>query len=193
MSNTYLSSDWHLYHKNIIRYCNRPFSSVEEMNEALIENHNSVVRPNDTFFHLGDFAFAGSDEIRKALKRMNGKKIFLKGNHDRASNFVGLVDDFVPDWFGKIGGMNVHMYHYPVASWNGAFHGTIHLHGHSHGSTDSTGLLRFDMGVDCFNMFPVGVEELIALVTRRKADIAEHGEKPIEATDRPAKGNNHEN
>lgn len=171
MSNIFFSSDLHFDHKNIIKYSHRPYADVDEMNEALITNHNSVVKPGDTWYHLGDFCFGGSDRIPKHLKRMNGQKIFLKGNHDRSHNFKDLVGDFRNDWFGKIGKYSYHLYHYPIQSWNGAFHGSVHLHGHSHGSTPSPGMLRWDMGVDCWNWFPVSLEELEQVINKRKEEL----------------------
>ncbi len=175
MSNVWFSSDLHFGHENVIKYSNRPFSSVEEMNEGLIQNHNSLVKPGDTYYHLGDFAFAPQEFIQKTLRRMNGNKIFVAGNHDKPKNFTGLVGQFRSDWFGKVGNLRVHMYHYPVEAWNGAYHGTVHLHGHSHGSTDNTGKLRFDVGVDCFNMYPVGLEDLEKLVAKRTEEMKEAG------------------
>lgn len=141
------------------------------MNEALIENHNSLVKPGDIYYHLGDFAFASEEFIRKTLKRMNGNKIFLAGNHDNPSHFTGSVQQFRSDFIGKVGKLRVHMYHHPIESWNGAFYGTVHLHGHSHGSTDNSNKLRFDVGVDCFNMRPVNIEDLEKLVAKRTEEM----------------------
>lgn len=77
----YFSSDQHFWHANVIRYCNRPFKYVEEMNEAMIYNWNSVVKPEDTVYDLGDFSFAGrSVELYSA--RLVGKKRLISGNHD---------------------------------------------------------------------------------------------------------------
>lgn len=150
----------HFRHKNIIKYSNRPFKDVDDMREGLILNHNSVVRPKDTWFHLGDFAFADLDYIRSVLKRMNGYKIMLPGNHCNRSHYrqlleEGVIQEFHVDWIGKVGNHRFHMYHFPIQSWEGAGHGVIHLHGHSHGSTASPNMLRMDVGTDCHNWFPV--------------------------------------
>ncbi len=74
-------SDTHFGHENIIKYCNRPFQNVEEMNERIINNWNSVVGKDDIIYHLGDFAFKNS-KITDLVKRLNGTIYLIKGNHD---------------------------------------------------------------------------------------------------------------
>ena len=81
-SNTFFTSDTHFYHINILKYCNRPFSSVEEMNEKLIENWNNVVGKNDIVWHLGDFCFGKKENISEILPKLNGKINLVMGNHD---------------------------------------------------------------------------------------------------------------
>ena len=81
---TYLISDLHFDHENIIRYCARPFSDVEEMNKVLVENWNRIVSPNDTVYFLGDMSY-GRDSHSSSfwVKKLNGKIVFIPGNHDR--------------------------------------------------------------------------------------------------------------
>lgn len=79
---TYFTSDLHVGHANVIRHCNRPYSSVEEMDEALINNWNSMVLPGDLVYILGDFVWKVND-IPKALSRLNGDKVLISGNHDQ--------------------------------------------------------------------------------------------------------------
>lgn len=81
----FITSDTHFNHANIIKYCNRPFSSVEEMNEALIKNWNEVVSNDDTVLHLGDVALGNKEMAEAIIKRLNGKKILIMGNHDNWS------------------------------------------------------------------------------------------------------------
>lgn len=78
-------SDTHFGHAKIIDYCNRPFSSVEEMDEAMIKNWNETVSNNDTVLHLGDFGLGNKEYIASIVKRLNGKKILILGNHDNWS------------------------------------------------------------------------------------------------------------
>lgn len=77
--------DTHFFHKNVISYCGRPFGSVEEMNETLIHNWNSVVAKEDRVIVNGDFALCGKDKIIEIGQRLKGRKTLLIGNHDGAS------------------------------------------------------------------------------------------------------------
>lgn len=85
MEKTWFISDSHFSHKNIIDYCNRPFLSIEEMNDALIYNWNKIVKNNDRVFMLGDFALCGKDKIIEIGQKLKGRKILILGNHDGAS------------------------------------------------------------------------------------------------------------
>lgn len=79
---TWITSDQHFGHRKVIEYCGRPFSDVEEMNKAIIERHNAIVKPEDTVWHLGDFAL--DDRLVKSfLDKLNGRKILIPGNHDK--------------------------------------------------------------------------------------------------------------
>jgi len=89
---TYIWSDCHFWHKNIIDYEKRPFSSVEEMNETLINNWNSVVKKDDTIINLGDFAFCGKEKAIDILNKTNGYKILIMGNHDKGRNHIWWMD-----------------------------------------------------------------------------------------------------
>ena len=80
--NIFFVSDTHFAHENIIKYCNRPFKSIEEHDEALIERWNEKIDKDDIVFHLGDFAFASEEYIKSILDRLNGKKYLVFGNHD---------------------------------------------------------------------------------------------------------------
>ena len=81
----YVASDTHFNHENIIKYCNRPFSSVEEMNLKLIDNWNSVIKPEDTVFFLGDFCLGGKEDIINIGSKLNGHKVMIMGNHDKGT------------------------------------------------------------------------------------------------------------
>ncbi len=77
-------SDTHFGHENVIKYCNRPFSSVREMNESIIAQWNSVISKKDIVYHHGDFALRMSkEEVYDIVRRLNGRIILIYGNHDR--------------------------------------------------------------------------------------------------------------
>lgn len=98
----WVTSDTHFNHANIIKYCNRPFSSVEEMNETIIANWNKVVSQGDTVYHLGDFALGDKSLIPDFIRRLNGHISFIMGNHDNLDimkSFETLLD--VKQYLGK--------------------------------------------------------------------------------------------
>jgi calcineurin-like phosphoesterase family protein len=173
MSKKFYTADWHLWHHNIIRYCDRPFASVEDMHEAIVSNMNDSVGKNDLLYILGDVSFYGGDKTREILDRIHGKKIFLIGNHD-AKN----MKDY-PGWVEvchykeiRDKGKNIILCHYPIQSWNKAAHGSIHLHGHSHGNLPKPDHfdhhfqrgLRFDVGVDVWGFKPVSIDDILGQV-----------------------------
>lgn len=95
---TWFTADLHLKHKNIIEYCNRPYASVWEMNEALIANWNEVVQPEDHIHVVGDFSLDKS-AVEQYLKRLNGRKHLVAGNHDKC--FKGLFNPAQYHWVEK--------------------------------------------------------------------------------------------
>lgn len=150
MSKIWFISDTHFGHTNVLKYCNRPFKSIQEHDEILIKNWNSVVKPGDTIYHLGDFGFTDRDKIKKILRRLMGNKFFIRGNHDKVMK--GEILDFfsghgdyreikVPDEEMDLKQVIV-MSHYPFESWNKRHHGAWHLHGHC--IDKQTEVLTFD-------------------------------------------------
>lgn len=79
----YFISDTHFYHKSIIPYCNRPFSSIENMNKKLIDNWNNTILDSDTIYFLGDFSFTNTEMTKEICNQLKGYKIIIRGNHDR--------------------------------------------------------------------------------------------------------------
>ena len=75
-------ADTHFNHENIIKYCNRPFKDVNEMNETIIKRWNEVVQKEDTVYHLGDFGFGTKEQLQSIFNRLNGNKYLIMGNHD---------------------------------------------------------------------------------------------------------------
>lgn len=128
-------SDTHFGHKNAIRFDNRPFDSVEEMDEALIKRWNEVVGDDDTVYILGDFSWYKEEKTLEILDRLAGHKVLVKGNHDRISPKVAKKFDLRNEYLEiKDGDERVILCHYPMPFWNGQFKNTIHLYGHVHNS-----------------------------------------------------------
>lgn len=157
----WFSSDYHFFHANIIKYCKRPFVSVEEMNEKLIENHNSIVSKGDAVFILGDFAFCTANKANNLLERMNGEKILIVGNHDEElrDKFTG----FREIWDSKqiiLGNQKFYLNHYAARVWPASHHGSINLYGHSHGNLPPQGK-QMDVGVDTNNYFPYSIDQIM--------------------------------
>lgn len=161
----WFTSDTHFNHTNVIKYCNRPFSSLEEMNEIIIFNWNQLVKPEDTIYHLGDFGFFRKDNTiskEEIFKQLNGQKILILGNHDHNNRVKSLPWHSVQTLIESLKYQDKEfvLFHYPIEDWNKKFHGAIHLHGHSHG-TCSKMSNRIDVGVDCWNYAPVSIDTII--------------------------------
>ena len=162
----WFTSDLHLGHRAVINMCERPFETVEEMNEMFIQNFNSCVRKNDTVSILGDIAHKTPvADVNQMISRLNGKKILIKGNHDKKYDealFEGIYD-FLEI---AINGVNVSLMHYPMMEWPKSRRGALHLHGHIHSKGDynkqqkEKGILRYDVGVDANHYMPVSVLEI---------------------------------
>lgn len=159
---TFFTSDLHFFHKNIIRFDNRPFTSVEEMNETLIRNWNRKVKDDDLVYILGDISWGNDDETCAIFKRLKGRKVLIKGNHDR-------VHGKIKDYFEEItdykeitlpGNKHIVLCHYPIVFFNRHHYGAYMFYGHVHNSHEwnMTENYKFELeqlDIRC-NMFNVG-------------------------------------
>lgn len=113
----YLTSDYHLCHKNVIKYCSRPFTNTFEMNEQLIANHNATVTSEDKVYFLGDFIFSGNTKHKEFLNRLSGYKILIVGNHDKKNESLLLSlgwNEVYPSPINfQYSGINFKLSHYP--------------------------------------------------------------------------------
>ncbi len=146
----FFSADTHFYHKNILRFCDRPFTSVEEMNKTLIESWNNTVKPADHVWFLGDLTM-DKRKVQPSLDKLNGQIHFIFGNHDGGSRSIIQKHSNVV-WAGdlktlKVNGVSITLCHYAMRVWNKSHFGAKHLYGHSHGTLEpQKGSL--DVGVD---------------------------------------------
>lgn len=173
--NIWFSSDLHMGHRNVIDYSSRPWSTLEEMNEGLIQNWNSLVKPQDTVYFLGDFCLTSKIElVDEWLGRFNGEWRIVAGNHDQGwlrkisklknVSKIKWVRDYAERTFTVDGEKHKFvLMHFPLMFWHGSHYGSIHLHGHCHGGVQelNKGLRRMDVGVDCNDWYPVALEEII--------------------------------
>jgi calcineurin-like phosphoesterase family protein len=144
----WFTSDTHFGHANIVKYSNRPFASVLEMDEALIANWNARVRPNDEVWHLGDFTFKAEAEATLYLNRLNGLKHLIWGNHDSERvRSLALWASSQPYAELSMNGKRIVLLHYGLRVWNRSHHGALHFYGHSHGSLPGD-RQSCDVGVD---------------------------------------------
>jgi calcineurin-like phosphoesterase family protein len=194
MTNRFFTSDTHFGHKNIIRYCDRPFKDFEEMDEAIVENWNHVVGDTDVVYHLGDLALGPSDRWHDILTSLNGYKIFVVGNHDRI--FAGEKarqrdkwDEKYHEWFDEVydnieelvvleNGLTVNLSHFPYdgdhtnderyAEFRLKDKGVPLIHGHTHKdqiiSRSKKGSIQIHVGQDAFNYTPVSEQQVIDFI-----------------------------
>lgn len=160
MSETYFTSDLHFGHINIIKYCNRPFGSVEDMNSTIIENWNSVVKKGDTVYHLGDFSFGDKDPYHW-LDKLNGNIILLQGNHDRKFNKAlghGAIILKEKEYMIDVDGVLVLISHYPPKE-NRDLHG-VYLYGHTHKDVTPNNVWAHHVGCDDWNFTPQTLKQI---------------------------------
>lgn len=176
-------SDLHWCHANVIKYCNRPFDSVEEMNETLITNFNECVHPHDTVYMLGDIALT-STNLNAILTRLNGHKHLIFGNHDKEIRKEKYKHYFA--WTGdykeiKVEGQHIILMHYAMRTWNKQHRGAWQLYGHSHNNLpELPTLLSMDVGVDANDYKPISFEQVKAHMEAKIKFSIENGLKLTE-------------
>lgn len=188
---TYFTSDTHFGHRNIIRYCGRPFNSSDHMDAELIRRWNEVVGDDDVIYHLGDFTLAGHAFARRILAQLKGRirvlgypwhhdarwlptssgpsELYSRSGHPVEILAPVVVERLETPWRRR---QQLVLCHYPFAQWDGRHHGAWHLHGHSHGTHPPDGAM-LDVGVDCHDFRPVTIDQLCAHFNAQDERLAE--------------------
>lgn len=178
---TFFTSDTHFNHANIIKFCNRPFKDVEQMNDVMIANWNSVIGKDDTVFHLGDFCLGGAAEWTKILDRLNGKIYLIMGNHDLKNirqGFISCFEHVAMQMRIEIGKKRIYLCHYPFLCFEGSYKDDVwQLFGHVHTRRSNSGIdagrlqylypTQYDVGVDNNNFTPVSFGQVKRIIDKQ--------------------------
>jgi calcineurin-like phosphoesterase family protein len=189
----YLTSDTHYGHKNICKATSswtapnsagcRNFSSIEQMNQAIVDGINETVPENSLLIHCGDWSFGGYKNIEKFRKQIRCKNvILLQGNHDHhiSQHFVeeGLFLEFTQIGFYQVESIRFVCAHYPMAIWHQSHHDVPLFYGHVHGSYTSVGK-SLDVGID--NMYkmkqqytPISLREANGICLKKPTFLESH-------------------
>jgi len=157
----FFTADLHLSHLGVIGFGGRPFRTVEEHDRGLVDRWNNRVTDADEVFVLGDFALgATARELRRLFGELRGRKYLVVGNHDSAK-VQALPWASPPREILRVTVERQQLFlsHYPTRAWPGIFGGTIHLHGHTHGTLPAT-RHSCDVGVDQWQLRPVTLSEI---------------------------------
>ena len=189
----FFTSDTHYNHSNICaattkwehaQDVTRPFSSLELMNQTIVDNINWAVGEDDILIHLGDWSFGGFERIKEFRDQIKCKNIHLVlGNHDHhirndkdgIRSLFSSVHDYlfldirVPMWKNEVAKFEFICMHYPIASWDGMNNGVPHLHGHCHLPPHHriAAGKAMDIGVDGNGMEPLSLGEIVAIMKNR--------------------------
>lgn len=166
----FYTADPHFFHENILKFCNRPFASVGEMNSRILSNFQSVMTPADDLWIVGDVAVVSidaADKLTSMLRSVPGRKHLIAGNHDkhwvRGLDVWTSVHDLLEI---NDSGTRVTLCHYPMITFAGARRGALQLFGHVHqnwrGSRNS-----INVGVDVWDFRPVTLPEITARAARQ--------------------------
>lgn len=157
----FYTADHHFGAGRIIELVNRPFGSLEEMDDSLIKLHNERVERSDDVWFLGDFGHGDEKYLSRIFNRLKGRKHLVVGNHDR-KEVLRLNWSSAPRHKAvvKDQGRTVVLSHYPERSWDKMYRGSFHHFGHTHGKLPGIGRST-DVGVDAWGFRPVTADETI--------------------------------
>lgn len=179
---TYFTADTHFRHNNIIRFEDRPFLSLEDMEDTIAERWNNTVSDDDTIYIVGDFVFGGYTRWVEVLEKLNGKKILIEGNHDNSKVTKRLLQEGYFQELHEVGikmkvqGYTLWLSHYPMEI--GIRPSKYSIHGHIH-SLPSTLLNQVNVGVDSPHLKhvpfgqPISLEQLVEILDEREPKVIE--------------------
>jgi calcineurin-like phosphoesterase family protein len=169
----WFGSDLHFNHDKVLEYCNRPFATIEEMNESFYKELDDKIKEGDTVYLLGDIVMYRHKE---ALQRIRGHQRnihLIVGNHDNSKEVlkgkywasISYYEEI------KINDKKIVLFHYPIECWNAKSHGSIHLHGHTHNNLShpiSKIDNRMDVGYDATHSLLISYEEVLEHLNKGK-------------------------
>ena len=181
MGEIFFTSDTHFCHQPPFLWEPRGFANVEEMNEAIVERWNSVVKSEDEVYHLGDFALNDIDTAIPYINRLNGTIRWIIGNHDTEKKIGKIVEECPAVWemgwayqFKYNKKYSIYMSHYPTLTANyddkKFSQHVIALHGHTHQRTNwlhADNPFMYHVGVDSHECTPVHIDEIITDIRNR--------------------------
>lgn len=177
MSKIYLTSDWHFNHDKDFIWKSRGFNSVEEMNSAIIQKHNSIVTNNDIVYVLGDCIMGDLDAGLKILLKMKGRKYLAFGNHDTETRLKAFKDnnifcDIQMGYRIKASKKTCILTHYPTITANGEDTRTINLYGHTHQIDNfyENKPYVYHVGIDSHDCYPVNIDEVLKDIRTKKGE-----------------------
>lgn len=192
LNNIFVTADHHFGHENIIRFCERPFKSVEEMDRTLIDNWNEVIKPGNTVYHLGDFTLGGFSEARKYFRQLNGdiRVLANRWHHDKRwlpvqlpdsemFRILSMSDSASTEYHAPITilpplvilevdikdthPLAITLCHYPLAVWDRQHYGAWALGGYTHAPYETSEFI-LNIGVDCTNYYPISLGDVVTLM-----------------------------
>lgn len=172
---TWIISDTHFHHKNILTFKDddeniiRDFKDVDEMNQFLVNNWNSVVKKDDKVYHLGDVAMSTSAWAFEILRELNGRKILIKGNHDNArlNIYSRHFDDIRSSHLLRTGsGRKVFLSHIPIHS--SSLRNNFNVHGHLHHRIIEDDFRYINVSCEMIGYKPINFIEIIDLIRERE-------------------------
>lgn len=190
----WVTSDWHFNHSNLLKGLStwtsslppREFASTDDMNDAIIDNINAVVEPQDILWNLGDVIMGGVKDLPALRARIKCQNIHLiLGNHDKAikEHRINDAGKRVPGnklgacfadvrWYKSIRipghEFKAYLFHCPMHTWPGINKGFLQIHGHCHGNLPDRKLRQADVGIDAHGFKPVLLDKLVADLMQRQ-------------------------